>query len=149
MDCSETGGVFSCNTCQNPFDPVGDQCICDYLDGMQACYQCESEPTLACCGAGGIGGTDCCPPAQYYDPGSSICLNCPSQCSLCDSTGYCMQCKNGTYLIWDGTCAPCAQNCFACTNALTCYLCDASKNLVVYQGKCICRAGFTFTGATC
>lgn len=75
-------------------------------------------------------------------------IQCNSDCGTCDTTGKCISCADGKYLI-NGTCQLCSYPCANCVDTNS--KCLTCPNLVnrFNDETCHCYPGFYDTGINC
>ncbi|KAL4487833.1 hypothetical protein ABPG73_005093 [Tetrahymena malaccensis] len=151
---------FTCFCNQGYFDSGADDCqICSPLcmtciQSANICLKCYPEElskrilvnNLCVCKVG------------YKENQNGVCVQCPYDCSMCDSSGNCIQCSNsqralnpltkrcpckeGYYEASDVSCQKCSYRCKNCIqNANLCSECDQNSYLNSHQ-NCMCNDGF-------
>lgn len=163
-DCYESyfnnNGVCQHN-CPKGYFKSKKQC----LKCPSGCIECSSENTCSKCTIGffyknGLCSSDC-GAGWAPDVYSSSCKKCfDSRCAQCfaEDENLCQKCLNGFKLFENvcyakcplgyydnnGFCVKCAKGCLDCESRESCRSCDYSRNLVMYEGKCVenCPAGF-------
>lgn len=125
------GAIQKCNTCQNGFKPLGDQCICYgnvtagvctpcasglYFNGL-SCVDCAiATPHCLTCNKE-TGKCDSC--SSPYELSADFTCECPS--GQTDTGSSCVAlalCSTGQYRNIDGNCYNCGTGCSSC-DALT------------------------------
>lgn len=153
-DCGPQMFVNQNGKCENC------QLNCQICDSATSCKKCEIGffsflgECISLCPNGFVGtGNEC----VLCDPESNCktcCKKDKTVCKLCFEgnvllDGKCItQCPVGTYK--DGKeCKPCIQDCFSCTNGLTCDNCKDPS--FIKDGVCVndCGDGYTSSGSAC
>ena len=69
---------------------------CDICYGTEECSSCKRGYTLSngkCVRVSGYGGGTC-PAGQYFNSDEKGCRECPENCAVCDSRGFCTRCND-------------------------------------------------------
>jgi hypothetical protein len=93
------------------------------------------------------------------------CKNCPTSCSSCNSSTFCLTCVNTSVLynnfciskcpttspvLINGVCTACStQNCYSCSAADVCLICKSG--FYYLKGDCVspCPSGYISNGTNC
>lgn len=97
----------------------------------------------------------------FYDGNQTVCLLCPSVCTVCSSATVCSACAGGYYLRGDGychsnctdrfypepstlQCTACPYDCLTCDRFSVCLSCDAAvdRRVLNSSGRCIPLDGY-------
>lgn len=123
-DCVECNSSTSCTRCLNStrYDTtnavyvyigeiyLSQSNVCSW-NGEYGCTQVDASYNCISCYTG------------YYLVGST-CIHCPPNCDVCDSSGICSICTNGSYLNQSNSrCIYCPANCISCPDYTSCLTC--------------------------